>query len=132
MRVVALLCCMCCALTAAAQERSRTEAPVVSEILATQIALDRAGFSPGEIDGRDGANLQRARTAYEPALRDAHLAPRRRYAKALDALEGRAIANDSPGVIDVRESLFRHASPNDPPITHTTAAKASSGPPPYI
>ena len=67
MRVVALLCCMCCALTAAAQERSRTEAPVVSEILATQIALDRAGFSPGEIDGRDGANLQRARKAYEHA-----------------------------------------------------------------
>ena len=65
MRVVVLLCCMCCALPATAQDRSATQAPVVSEILATQIALDRAGFSPGEIDGRDGANLERARSAYE-------------------------------------------------------------------
>lgn len=56
---------MCCALPAAGQDSSETKAPVVSEILATQIALDRAGFSPGEIDGRDGTNLQRARSAYE-------------------------------------------------------------------
>jgi hypothetical protein len=65
MRVLVLLCCLCCALPALAQDRPRTEAPVVSEILATQIALDRAGFSPGEIDGREGTNLDRARNAYE-------------------------------------------------------------------
>jgi len=56
---------MCCTLPAAGQDSSQTKAPVVSEILATQIALDRAGFSPGEIDGREGTNLQRARSAYE-------------------------------------------------------------------
>ena len=40
-------------------------APVVNEILATQVALDRSGFSPGEIDGRAGRNLQRALAAFQ-------------------------------------------------------------------
>jgi lipoprotein-anchoring transpeptidase ErfK/SrfK len=34
-------------------------------MLATQVLLDRAGFSPGEIDGRGGPNTQRAIDAYE-------------------------------------------------------------------
>ena len=40
-------------------------APVINEILATQVALDRNGFSPGEIDGKAGRNLQRAITAFQ-------------------------------------------------------------------
>lgn len=44
---------------------SQEGAPVVNEILATQVALDRNGFSPGEIDGRAGRNLQRALTAFQ-------------------------------------------------------------------
>ena len=44
-----------------------TGAPVVSETLAVQIMLDRAGFSPGEIDGRAGANLKRAAMAFQRA-----------------------------------------------------------------
>ena len=59
MRTLTLLCCL---LSIAA---AGPTAPVVSEVLATQIALDRAGFSPGEIDGRPGTNLQRALAAYE-------------------------------------------------------------------
>lgn len=35
------------------------------QILQTQVMLDRAGFSPGEIDGAMGTNTQRALEAYE-------------------------------------------------------------------
>jgi lipoprotein-anchoring transpeptidase ErfK/SrfK len=63
MRVIALLCCL-------VSIAATSTAPVVSEVLATQIALDRAGFSPGEIDGRAGKNLDRALAAYKQSHED--------------------------------------------------------------
>jgi lipoprotein-anchoring transpeptidase ErfK/SrfK len=45
--------------------KPRTSPGAGSDMLATQVALDRAGFSPGEIDGRGGANTQRAVDAFE-------------------------------------------------------------------
>jgi lipoprotein-anchoring transpeptidase ErfK/SrfK len=59
---VLLCCCLCVTSPAVAGPRP---APVVNDVLAAQVALDRAGFSPGEIDGRVGQNLQRALTAFQ-------------------------------------------------------------------
>ena len=49
------------------QQKSKPGGEAATDMMATQVLLDRAGFSPGEIDGRGGRNTQNAIAAFEKA-----------------------------------------------------------------
>jgi len=53
------------ATSAGAQQQHRQPQQPKRDMLAVQVLVDRAGFSPGEIDGNGGTNTDRAVDAYE-------------------------------------------------------------------
>lgn len=63
MRPFLLLCCALLTLPASAV----AQAPVVNDVTAGQVMLDRLGFSTGEIDGRMGTNVKGALSAFQNA-----------------------------------------------------------------
>jgi lipoprotein-anchoring transpeptidase ErfK/SrfK len=65
---VALATGMLAVASARAPQATPQGSPPVTSVLDLQVRLDRAGFSPGEIDGVDGANTARALQAFNTAF----------------------------------------------------------------
>lgn len=89
-----------------AQQKAASNKP---DLLAVQVLLDRAGFSPGEIDGVGGPNTDRAIEAYEAARKTT-------IAEAQAAAE--------PATVSYTITPQDHAAPLTPNIPKDMMAKA--------
>jgi lipoprotein-anchoring transpeptidase ErfK/SrfK len=108
-----LLCVLC------AFWVSNASATSASPVLQLQVWLDRAGFSPGEIDGRDGSNTRRAAQSYAKAraLADAS------QPAVLEALA--AESSNAPAVTDYTVTHEDVSGPFVPDIPQDLVEQAS-------
>ena len=96
---------------AVAQQKPKAHAKAgAADMLPTQVLLDRAGFSPGEIDARGGRNTQTAIAAFEKAT----------GTKIADALA----ASTDPATVNYTISDQDAASPTVPMIPKDMMEKA--------
>jgi len=95
---------------AVAQQKPKAHAKAAADMLPTQVLLDRAGFSPGEIDARGGRNTHTAIAAFEKAT----------GTKIADALA----ASTDPATITYTISEQDAAAPTVPKIPEDMMEKA--------
>src|SRR5688500_5268057 len=110
----ALICTLAlCAAAATAADRQAQAEPKLSPT-ELQIALDRAGFSPGEIDGKAGGNTRKAVSFFQKAhgLPSTGVVDAKTRAKLREALPGDGLGNYTITAEDA-DGPFIEAVPND-------------------
>ena len=88
----------------AASKNAPATTPDTGQMLAVQVALDRAGFSPGEIDGRGGAKTRLALSTFQKAA----------------GLQPTGTVNE--------ETLAALRAPAEPVVTYTITPQDVAGP----
>jgi len=108
--------------------RSQATPPeAMLDIVHLQVLLDRAGFSPGEIDGREGSNTDRARTAFQEARDLPAAGDREGLMAALGAQQTEALTDYRITRADV-DGPFTERIPDDLEAQATLPALHYTGP----